>query len=249
VPITGVFSIRVAFQGQVLMEQETKQSSAGTVVDASGLVMIGDVEHAVKAFERGLPGMSVAFGVKRLDATLPGESQERPCALVARDTNLGLAFLQILDLGDRRLPAVDLSRGGDPRIGAPLWGVRRMGRGFDHAPELLRLWAVQKVDRPRRMWGISGDFNEHGLFAFDASGAPAGVVAAQFGSEGVDIQGAMLGGDFDARVFLLPLEDVRAAMAQAKEKVPEAVRKAKEAAASPKPEEKPAPAEEAPPAK
>jgi hypothetical protein len=228
VAVDAVFQMRVSYQGQVVREQEVPAPGLGVVVDPSGLVVVGDVGHLTKAFERGMPGLSISLAPRTLKVTFAGESKEHDAVLVVRDSGVGVAFLQILDLGDRKVPFVDLQKPGEgPRLGQDLLAVRRLGRGFDHAAELLRLSVAQAIQQPRRMWGIRGDFQEHGLPAFDRSGAPVGLVTIQFGSEGIDVGSAMTGGGIAARLCLLPLDVVGALVDQARKRVPEAVAKAR----------------------
>lgn len=228
VAVDAVFQMKLTFQGQTVMEQELPAPGLGVVIDPSGLVAVGDVGHLTRAFERGMEGLSLSLATRSLKVTFAGEAKEHDAVLVVRDSNVGVAFLQILDLGDRQVPAIDLAKGGDgPRLGQDLLGIRRMGRGFDHAPEALRLSIAESILQPRRMWGLRGDFQEHGLPAFDASGLPVGIVAVQFGSEGIDMGSLMMGGGIAARVCLLPLDLVRPLVEQAKKRVPEAVEKAR----------------------
>jgi hypothetical protein len=230
VAVDQVYQVRLTYQGQVVMEQEMPAPGLGAVVDPTGLIVVGDVGHLTKAFERGMEGMSLVLAPRSMKVTFPGDPKEHDAVLVVRDSNVGVAFLQVLDLGDRKLPTVDLAQGGEgPRLGQDLLGVRRLGRGFDHAPEALRLSVSESILQPRRMWGLRGDFQEHGLPAFDLAGRPVGLVTVQFGSEGIDMGAAMMGGGIAARPCLLPLDVVRPLVEQAKKRVPEALEKARAA--------------------
>lgn len=227
VTVQMVLKIQISIGGQP-MDQEQKGDRLGVLVDPSGLVMVGDVGHLVRRIEEGLPaGTSIRLTPTSLKISFASETKEYEAVLVARDMTLGLAFLQILDL-DRPVPgSLDLSKGSEPRLGQSLWGVRRLPRAFDEAPELLRMRVRQVIEQPRKMWGIGGDFEDIGLPAFDAAGVPVGVVSYQVGAEGLDLQSLSGRGGADVRAFLLPMDAVRGSIERAKKLVAGVVEKAK----------------------
>jgi hypothetical protein len=229
VSINAVFHVKLSFQGQNFIDQELPAPGLGVVVDPSGLIAVGDIGHLTRALEQGGEGFSMSLTPRSLKVTFGGDPKEHEAVLVVRDSALGVAFLQVLDLGDRRLAAIDFTKGGEgPRIGQDLIGVRRLGRGFDYAPEALRLSVGQEITQPRRMWGVRGDFEEHGLPVFDRAGAPVGLVTFQLGSEGIDMQ-AMMAGATPGRLCILPLDVIQRLIEQARKRVPEAVQKARSA--------------------
>jgi len=78
------------------------------------------------------------------------------------------------------------------------------------------------------MWGVRGDFAEHGLPVFDRAGAPVGLATFQFGSEGIDMQAVMQGAT-PGRLCILPLDVIQRLIEQARKRVPEAIAKARSA--------------------
>jgi hypothetical protein len=129
--------------------------------------------------------------------------------------------VQIADA--KGLASVDLSKGGKVSLGQEMFGVSRLNRSFDYAPEILRLYASRRVENPRLLWGISGEFAGVGLPVYDLDGVPVGVLSIQGGSDDTLELGA----------FALTLEDVAKSINDAKKQIPaalESARKAKEAA-------------------
>ncbi len=189
----------------------------GFIVDPTGLIVLSNDN-----FGEG------TVKIRAIKALLGNDPKERPAVLVARDTTLDLAYVQILDLEGKTLPAIDLEKGRDPKIGENLFGVTRAERGFDYAPSLLRLYVTSRIESPRLFWDFSGEFGEDGLPAFDASGRPVGVIVLQQSAEGSDE-----GGGSHSDLFILPLNVVTKSLAQVRKRVPEVVAKAREAAKEP----------------
>lgn len=225
-------------------DQETNADARGVVVDPSGLVMLGNdsLEPGggmlrMMMRRRGGGGSDLVTTPMDFKVLFGSDAKEHDAVLVARDSNLGLAFVQIV-APEGALAAADLAAGVEPKVGATLFGVSRRSRGFDAAPVLGRVFVSGRVDKPRPMWSLddaSGGLV--GLPLYDAAGKLVGVPVQQRGVEGAD-EGGMFGGQ-DMGLFLLPLDAVSRSVEQAKKRVPEAVEKAKAAKAdadAPKPE-------------
>jgi hypothetical protein len=242
-----VLKTRISMMGQT-DEQERKSEARGAVVDPSGLVMLangsleGDFAGGALAKMLGRGSLEMSATPSNLNVLFANESKEYPAVVVARDSNLGLAFVQILDLEGRKPEAVDLAKGADPQVGATLFGVTRRGRAFDCAPEIDRLFVTGKVDKPRPLWGVSGDFDGAGLPVYGADGVPVGVLAVQQGVDAGDDAGggggglsSLLGAASDVAAssgtFVVPVEAVAKSLAAARKRVPEALEKAAKAKA------------------
>lgn len=229
-------------------KHEQNSEVRGVMIDPSGLVMLANDHFTVDprmltmirrqggTFEATPSSVKILFG---------NEAKEHDAVIVARDSNLNIAFVQVLDLEKREVACIDLSKAAEAKIGAALLGITRMGRGFDCAPRFGRVLITGRVEKPRPMWAVASNFDGLGLPVFDASGGVVGVLASQEGSEGVD-DGEGFGRGNDG-IFLLPLASVQGSIDQARKLAPEKVKKAladKEEAAE-APAEKPA--EGAPP--
>lgn len=196
----------------------------GVVIDPTGLVLLSNDN-----FGEG------TVKIRDVKVLLGSDPKEWGAVIVARDKTLDLAYVQILELDGKALPAVNLESGHDPKVGENLFGVTRAGRGFDYAPALRRLYVTSRIDSPRLFWDFSGEFGEAGLPAFDLTGKPVGVLVNQQSAEGSDEDG---GNHQD--IFVLPLAAVSKSIAQAKKRVAECVAKAKEAAKEPEAPKAPA---------
>jgi hypothetical protein len=135
----------------------------------------------------------------------------------------------VLDLGERRLPAVDLAAGREPGVGEAVASVSRLGRGFAYAPRYTKARVTSFADRPRRCWDLATDASEAGLLYFALTGAPLGVLAYLPGAEGT------AAGQPAKR--LLPMDVVRKSLESARKRVPEAIEKARAAKGADVPKE------------
>lgn len=232
VSIKFVLKLQITMGGQQ-QEHEINREVHGVVVGDQGLIMTGN-NHFEGGFGRGMRmrrQMEIKATPKDIKVLFGNEQTEFDARLVARDSNLDLAFVQILDLKDRKIQAVDLTKPVELSIGQELVGVSRMGRGFDCAPLIVGLRVAAKIEKPRPMWLVAGDFSALGHPVFDLAGTPVGVMALQQGSGGVDE-------DSGVQAVLLPLDAVAVSIKGAQTRATEALEEGAD--------EEEAPAEEAP---
>ncbi len=139
-------------------EEEANADARGVVVDPAGLVMLGNdslepIGGMLRMMMRRQGAPKVVTTPMDFKVLFGSDAKEHDAVLVARDTNLGLAFVQIV-APEGALVAADLAAGAEPKIGATLFGVSRRSRGFDAAPVLGRVFVSGRVDKPRPMWSL-----------------------------------------------------------------------------------------------
>jgi hypothetical protein len=222
VHVKYVAKLQFGRQGQT-QEREVNGATAGIVVDASGVVM--------------MPSEPVTFGggggrrmpnfkpptPTNLRVVFEGDVKEYEAILGATDSKLGLSFLRIKDLGERRLAPLDLSGAVEPKVGDELFGVSRLDQGFDYAPFYGVTRLVGQVTKPRSMWLLNG-FARPAHPLYDAQGRVAGIVIRQSGvSDGDDA------GPAPEQSFLLPTKAAAPTIAQAVKACAEALERARAA--------------------
>ena len=190
--------------------REAPYEVRGVVVDASGLVLTAAENVAPKDAQ-----------VENLRVVVPGEATERPAVVAAKDTDTQLAYVQILEVGAKGLPALDLASGVEPRVGQDVVSVWRDHAVFDYAPWLLRGYVTARVERPRLLYATGGDNLMAGLPAFDEAGRLVGVVIREGAPESTVETGTGL------RPFLLPVADVARSLAAARKRVPDVLARAR----------------------
>ncbi|MDF1699638.1 MAG: S1C family serine protease [Planctomycetota bacterium] len=229
VSVKFVLNVKVMRDGAALMPpQEQSGAATGVVVDSSGLVMIPGAAFGVGNL--GIPRrmraqLTIQAVPSNIRVVFPGDTKEYEAVLGAKDSKLGLAFVLIRDLGDKKIAALDTASGAEPKIGQTLYAVSRLDQGFDHAPMVMRAKVAGKVSKPRDMWIVQGAGGAMGQPLFDIAGAVAGIMVSQ---EGV-------GEDSEARPFLLPLKvaaaTIKNSLSKSKDELDRVLEEEEEAAA------------------
>ena len=164
--------IKVAFQGGG--DRESNDTRPATIVDASGVVMMS---HWFPTSM--LPRVKVT--PLKLQVLFDGEEKEYDAILGAVDSKLGLVFVRVKDLGDRKLVPVRFDEPIDVKVGEELCGITRTDQAFDYAPYYGNAKLVGQVTKPRLSWLVSGFVPlGHPLFLLD--GRAAGIVLRQSGT-------------------------------------------------------------------
>lgn len=239
--------VSIQFTATTRMTMMGDQGDSESTTEVRGVVLSDDgfVMTSSSHFEGGMVGQFARMMGQDVDIDVTpsdikvlfgAEEEEYPARFVAKDSDLGLAFLQILDLKDRTVKPLDLSNTGSIVVGSNLLGLTRMARGFDCAPQVSRCYVTAQVERPRPMSAIAGDFGAVGMPVFTSRGAIVGVLAMQSGTEGVEAEGGpggimslLSGGAEEMGLFVLPLETVLKTVVKAKVKALEAAQETSEA--------------------
>jgi hypothetical protein len=233
VSVKYTLSMTITARGQT-QDQEAPGQTTGILVDKAGLVMISN-----DALQPSLPrqfrsgGIDIKSTPSQIRVTFPGETREYPAILGATESKLGLAFVRIRDLEGKAIPSLAGDAAPEPAAGDRVYGVSRLGEGFDYAPYVDELRVSGRLTKPREMINIEGDFVNLAHPVFDAAGGVVGVLISQ--------QAVNDGG---SGVFVLPwkiaagtiqraLKASETALEEAKAKDAE---KAAEGAEAPKPE-------------
>ena len=196
------FVLTVDFGGS---NREFNRVTTGVIVDPAGLVMIpaNAMQMGFRFGRRG--GAGPRTQPTNIRVIFPGSEKEYQAIMGAKDSKLGLAFLLIKDLEDRKPAPVDLSTTVEPKIGGVLYGVSRLSQGFDHAPMCDKVRVIGHTTKPRDLWVLAGGMSFLAEPLYDESGAVAGVVVMQ---EGV-------GRGAGSQVCLLPLKIAKATVSRA----------------------------------
>lgn len=224
VTIKAVQTISVSSAGGSQSE-ENKVECRGVVVDKSGIVMLSDGDlngTAILRAVKGDPRFQLSISTNEILVLFEGDEKEYKATLVAKDSDLDLAFIKIDELGDKALSVVDFATGDAAAIGHKVYSVSRLGRDFDFAPHYMTAHVVGKIKKPRKLQLLRGDVDT-GLPVFSAEGKVLGAailltVEGEDDSPGGRI-GRMLGGGGDPgmQIMLLPAKNVEAMVAQARE--------------------------------
>jgi len=181
VAVRVVLTVRYSYGGST-EEQEQTITTMGVVVDAAGVVMlpkeaVGEgLDEEIGEGDKGYEMKATPTGVKVI---FPGDTKEYDAFVGAIDTKLGLSFVMVKDLGEKKPVWVDLAQGAEPRLGQRVYGVSRLDQGFDYAPHVRPLRVGGVVRQPRAMWLVEDADANLGEPLYDAEGRPLGVVITQ----------------------------------------------------------------------
>ena len=229
VSVKFVLNVKIMRNGAAMgPPQEQSGAATGVVVDSSGLVMLPGAAFGVGNL--GIPRrMRAQFSIQAVPSNIrvvfPGDTKEYNAVMGAKDSKLGLAFVLIRELGDKKITALNTGAVATPKIGQTLYSVDRLDQGFDHAPMVSRAKVAGKVSKPRDMWIVQGAGNALGMPLYDAAGSVAGIMVSQ---EGV-------GEESSARPFLLPLDKaastIKSSLSKSKDELDRILEEEEEAAA------------------
>lgn len=197
-------------------EQETEVS--GIVIDPSGLVLcsnndmggfMGMMSRMMGAMGHESPEVSVV--PKDIRVLVGNDPTEIPATLVARDTELDLAWIRVKDPGDRKFAHVDLSASVSPALGARVISVFRMDKYFDREPIFGEARIVGEVKKPRRLFVPMGAISQSAMAVHSADGALVGVTILQAPDFEPGMNPMSFAESMQSGVLILPAEEVKKA--------------------------------------
>ncbi len=218
VRIVAKFEIKAEGETQT---QESKFTQQGAVITADGIVMLSGVLLSAESFKE-LVGfdeedVSLSISPQSLKVIFGQETQEYDATLIALDSQLGVAFLKINDLGGRQVEPIEFKEVNLP-IGSELVTVSRLPRGFDYAPYFSTGRVISEVSKPRRAFLLEGNISELGLPVYSRNGDAVGIMVTL--SHGLDDEETDFGfrsnfGDTDRALFLIPTATLKPVIEQA----------------------------------
>jgi S1-C subfamily serine protease len=212
VTIKFVLKVKMAGGGFFGGDRESDTELTGLMIDPAGLVLCSSSSMSGNpAMMRRLGGTATPSDIKVL---IGDDTEGVPAELIARDTELDLAWVRIKQPRSEPYAHVDLSQGVAATLGQPVYSVNRLGKFFDRAPLISEGRIGGGARKPRRLYlpvNLAGDL---GLPVFTASGQVIGVFVMQRPDPEESDGGTFGGGGARA---ILPAEDVLKATRRALE--------------------------------
>ncbi|MDX2146127.1 MAG: serine protease [Planctomycetota bacterium] len=202
--------VSVRFVMSFAPEYEPEMETNGVMVDPSGLVLVSNTLMGGFASQAAARMGRPAPTPKELKVILEDEPEGVEARLVARDTELDLAWVQIKEPGDRKFASLDLAASATPSIGDRTLSVWRMGKFFDRAPTVTENRIMGEAKKPRPLYVGFGA--SYGAPVFTANGQFIGVgVLQQPDSEEEQMDAG------DRAFMILPAAQVASATKKAQE--------------------------------
>lgn len=209
----AIVSIKFILKGG---EMDEENETTGVVVDPRGIILTSNLAFGGLMARFGGPALSPSD----IKVMIGDDTQGLDAAFVARDSELGLAWIKLRTPPAEPLAHVDFSKGAAPALGDAIYMVGLMGKFFDRAPSISegRIGAIVKKPRPLYIPSIGLAGTEQGIPVFAADGSPVGISTIIFpeqeelaGSPG-GVRAAMRG---VTGSMILPAADVADATARA----------------------------------
>ncbi len=223
--VTVKFVLKIKLGG--MGDQESEQEVEGLMIEPGGLVLVSNTQLAgfvglMRRFSGGMGGDISAIPTD-LKVLVGEDTEGLEAELLARDTELDLAWVRIKDPGERSFAALDWTQSTKPKLGQRLLTLGRMGKYFDRATVVRELRVAGFVSKPRELIVPSGDAAGLGMPVYTADGQLVGLTILQL-PEVVADDGSPFGmlsqmSDLDSSMggLILPAEDVLKATSRAKD--------------------------------
>jgi len=209
-------------------DQENETEVTGVMIDPSGLVLCSNTQLGgfTAMFKRymGSMGESITAVPTDIKVLVGDDTEGKEAELIARDSELDLAWVRIKEPSDAKYQSIDLSQSGELAVGQEVFAIRRLGKYFGRAVIGMDGTIAGKTVKPRQLFvpsmGVAGSY---GLPVFSGDGKVLGVSVMQFpdASDSGSGPGAMFGQmsqmQDSVMGFVLPVSEVVQATKRAQE--------------------------------
>ena len=221
--VTIEFVAKETFMGQ---ERKNEMEAPAVMAGPNGLVLTansrleGMMTMAMKMAGGMMGGMMPNMpkpqsDVEEIKVIIGDGSDEFEAKLVARDSDLDLAWVQIVDTKGRTFDYVDFNDSASLEVGDSYYTISRMSERFDRVPMVISSSVVAAVQNPRPLL-VGAASTAWGSPVFTAEGLAAGFLITQPPEEGE--QGPMSIESLTTMAgIILPAKKVAKAIEQAKE--------------------------------
>jgi hypothetical protein len=178
-------------------EQETENELTCSMIRADGLMVcsnnqLGGFINMVARIS-GQLGKTMSATPKNLEVIVDSHEQAFDAEIIAVDTELDIAWIQITDTRDTSFSFIDFTTGATADIGDSVITLRRTGNHFGRTLVVGRNHVGGITDKPRKLYILESAFtNGAGLPGFDGNGKVIGLIVTQF-PEAADNTGASMG--------------------------------------------------------
>jgi S1-C subfamily serine protease len=184
--VTVKYVLKVKMGGMMggMGDQESDSEITGVLISEKGLVLcsntqLGGFTSLMRRFMGRMGGEMTATPTD-LKVLVGDDTEGKEAELVARDSDLDLAWVKIKDPGDTKYPFVDFSKGRKPEIGERIMLVHKMGKYFARTAVVGEGRIGGETAKPRDLFVPSGiEAGGLGLPIYAADGQVLGVTVIQ----------------------------------------------------------------------
>ncbi len=180
--VTIKFVLKMKMGGMGETESETEIT--GAMIDPKGLVICSNTQlGGIAGFMRSM-GREISAIPTEIKVLVGEDTEGLDARLIARDTELDLAWVQIKEPGEKKFAHVNLASSVDAKVGQSVVGVRRMAKFFDRTTVVNESRVAGVTKKPRKLYvpmlPLTGNL---GLPVFAPDGKVLGVAIMQMPSD------------------------------------------------------------------
>lgn len=216
--VTIKFVMKFEGGGDMFGQQEQEAEASGILIDDKGLVLcansqIGGLFGLISRMRQ----MDVSMTPTDMKVLIGDDTEGVDADIIARDSELDLAWIRIKEPKADGYPFIDLSKGVAAGVGDRVFAVTKLGKFFDRVPYVAEGRVAGKAAKPRELLLPNGFEPSVGLPVFGESGVVVGVAIVQLpDAEDLEANPDLLQ---EAQTAVLPIADVNKATTRALESV------------------------------
>ena len=188
-------------------DHEAEQEVPGVIIGKDGLIMCANSHFGGGAWMRNSGVTVIPADFKVL---IGADTEGVEADLLARDTDLDLAWLKLKNTPAEPLTVIELSKAATPTIGERMYCISRLGKYFDRIAVVAEMRVGGSTTKPRQLIVPSGGSGAVGLPVYAAAGQIVGVSITQVPEDDESSPGGQGGG-----VLILPADKVQKATERA----------------------------------
>lgn len=179
--VTVKFMLKVNFPGSD--GQESEVETLGVVISEDGLIlcgnaMLGGIVGIMNNMTGGGGGQDISMVPSDFKVLIGDDTEGIEAKLLARDSDLDIAWVKIKELGEKKLAFVDMEKASTPQVGDSLLVLERKSKLFDRVVSFIEMRASSTTKKPRNLILLEGQ-GPSGSPVFTFDGAFAGFTIIQ----------------------------------------------------------------------
>ena len=202
--VTIKFVLKISVGG--MGEQENETETFGVMVDSKGLVMVSNTTlGGFGGMMRRFRGTEVSIKPTNIKVLVGDDTVGVDAKLIARDTELDLAWVRIEKPSDKGYAALDLKVGAELKLGEKFFVVSREGKFFDRVASVQEGRVAAVAKKPRHLF-LPG--SELGMPVFNSAGKIVGISVLQMPSGDENEGGMSMFGGSSGGPAILPVAEI-----------------------------------------
>jgi hypothetical protein len=164
-------------------DQSAESEAVGLMIDPGGLLLVSNARLGGLSAAARKVASGFSASASDLKVLIGDDTEGLPAQLIARDSELDLAWVQIKDAAGKTFASVDLAAEAQPFPGDTLLLLERTSNFLGRGVFADDLHAVGTTDRPRNLLLVTGLGNSSVAPVFSVGGQFVGVTVNQFPDE------------------------------------------------------------------